>query len=86
MSLLLFGKLLDGSAACFGIEQHSLVGREHLLDTGDVGQLSRGAAIIKGSKMLVAGQPFSHFKDFDVAVLQFPNLAFGEDKGRAFAI
>ena len=75
-----FGDFLDRSAAGFGVEQHSLVGLEHLLDAGNVGQLRRSATIVEGAKMFVAGEAFAHLQDFDVTVLQFPNLALGEDQ------
>jgi hypothetical protein len=84
--LLLLRDLLDRGAAGLGIEQHGLVGREHLLHAGDVRQLSGGAAVVESAEMLVAGQALAHFQDFNVTVLQLPNLSFGQNQGSAFAI
>ncbi len=86
MNLLLLHDLLDRSASSFGIQQHSFVRGKHLLNTGDVSQLSGGTTIVEAAEMLIAGKTFAHFENLDVAVLQLPNLTFGQDQGSAFAI
>ena len=81
------GDLFDRGAAGLGVEQHGLVGREHFLDALDVGQLRRGAPVVEGAKVFVAGQALAHLEDFNVTVLQFPDLSLDEDEGRgAFSI
>ena len=58
---------------------------EHLLNTGDVGQLRGSATVVEGAEVLVAGQALAHLQNFDVAVLQLPDLSLGEDQGSVFA-
>ena len=51
---------------------------EHLLNAGNVGQLRRRASVVQGAEMFVTGEALAHFQDFNVAVLEFPNLSLCE--------
>jgi len=52
------------------------------LDGRDSRKLDRNALRIQGAEVPIMGESFADFEDFDVAVRQLPNLAFGELLGR----
>ena len=62
------------------------MGMQHFLNAGDVSQLGGRPPIVESAEMFVAGEAFAHLQNFNVAVLEFPDLPLGEGQVSSFSI